>query len=136
MTVAYRGLGANLGDARQTLKDTVVCLAQQHTITVLANGRQITVIHPEKREYPVEQMATTNSSIRTTVISDLYVVLGDPREGGGWVVRAYVNPLAPFIWLGAIVMAMAGFIAIGARIAARIRATRSEAAAGVIEPAS
>ena len=35
MTVAYLGLGANLGDARQTLKDAVVCLAQQHTITVL-----------------------------------------------------------------------------------------------------
>ena len=111
-------------------------VADRATITVSANGRQITVIHPEKREYPVEQMATSNSSIRTTVISDLYVVLGDPREGGGWVVRAYVNPLAPFIWLGAIVMAMAGFIAIGARIAARVRATRSEAAAGVTEPAS
>src|SRR6266446_2924795 len=110
--------------------------ADRATITVSANGRQITVIHPEKREYPVEQMATTQSSIRTTVVSDLYVVLGDPREGGGWVVRAYVNPLAPFIWLGAIVMAMAGFIAIGARIAARIRATRSEAAAGVTERAS
>ena len=38
MTVAYLGLGANLGDARQTLKDTVVCLAQQHTITVLAKS--------------------------------------------------------------------------------------------------
>lgn len=38
MTVAYLGLGANLGDARQTLKDTVVCLAQQHTITVLARS--------------------------------------------------------------------------------------------------
>ena len=38
MTVAYLGLGANLGDARQTLKDTVVCLAQQHTISVLAKS--------------------------------------------------------------------------------------------------
>lgn len=35
MTVAYLGLGANLGDARQTLKDAVVCLAQQHTIAIL-----------------------------------------------------------------------------------------------------
>ncbi|WP_323121814.1 2-amino-4-hydroxy-6-hydroxymethyldihydropteridine diphosphokinase [Burkholderia alba] len=34
MTVAYLGLGANLGDARQALKDAVVCLAQQHTVTV------------------------------------------------------------------------------------------------------
>ena len=38
MTVAYLGLGANLGDARQTLKDAVVCLAQQHTVTVLAKS--------------------------------------------------------------------------------------------------
>ncbi|AJX17966.1 2-amino-4-hydroxy-6-hydroxymethyldihydropteridine pyrophosphokinase [Burkholderia ubonensis] len=35
MTVAYLGLGANLGDARQTLKDAVVCLAQQRTVAVL-----------------------------------------------------------------------------------------------------
>jgi 2-amino-4-hydroxy-6-hydroxymethyldihydropteridine diphosphokinase len=38
MTVAYLGLGANLGDARQILKDAVVCLAQQHAITVLAKS--------------------------------------------------------------------------------------------------
>jgi 2-amino-4-hydroxy-6-hydroxymethyldihydropteridine diphosphokinase len=38
MTVAYLGLGANVGDARQSLKDAVVCLAQQHGITVLAKS--------------------------------------------------------------------------------------------------
>ncbi|CCD38166.1 2-amino-4-hydroxy-6-hydroxymethyldihydropteridinepyrophosphokinase [Candidatus Paraburkholderia kirkii UZHbot1] len=38
MTIPYLGLGANLGDARQTLKDAVVCLAQQHTVTVLAKS--------------------------------------------------------------------------------------------------
>jgi cytochrome c-type biogenesis protein CcmF len=70
-------------------------------------------------------MVTSQSAIRTTVIADLYVVLGDSREGGGWVVRAYVNPMAPFIWIGGVIMALAGFIALGARIAARLRATRS-----------
>ncbi|KDB09077.1 2-amino-4-hydroxy-6-hydroxymethyldihydropteridine pyrophosphokinase [Burkholderia sp. lig30] len=38
MTVAYLGLGANLGDARQTLKDAVVCLAQQRAISVLGKS--------------------------------------------------------------------------------------------------
>jgi 2-amino-4-hydroxy-6-hydroxymethyldihydropteridine diphosphokinase len=38
MTVAYLGLGANLGDAHQTLKDAVVCLAQERTITVLGKS--------------------------------------------------------------------------------------------------
>ncbi|MBJ9714640.1 2-amino-4-hydroxy-6-hydroxymethyldihydropteridine diphosphokinase [Burkholderia gladioli] len=38
MTLAYLGLGANLGDARQTLKDAVVCLAQQCAVTVLGKS--------------------------------------------------------------------------------------------------
>jgi cytochrome c-type biogenesis protein CcmF len=70
-------------------------------------------------------MVTSNSSIRTTGIADLYVVLGDQRDGGGWVIRAYHSPLAPFIWIGAVIMAMAGFISVGARILARLRANRA-----------
>jgi cytochrome c-type biogenesis protein CcmF len=103
--------------------------ADRATMTVMSGGNTLGIIHPEKRSYPVEQMEVSNSSIRTTIFSDLYVVLGDPRAGGGWVVRAYVNPLAPFIWLGAVVMAIGGFIALSARIAARVRATRSAASA-------
>ena len=80
-------------------------------------------------------MVTTWSAIRTTIVSDLYVVLGDPRDGGGWVVRAYVNPLAPFIWLGAIVMGIAGFFAVGSRIAAHQRARRAATASAVAEAA-
>jgi cytochrome c-type biogenesis protein CcmF len=109
--------------------------ADRANITVLADGREITTIFPEKRNYPAEQMVTTQSAIRTTIIRDLYVVLGDPREGGGWVVRAYVNPLAPFIWLGAIVMGLGGFFALGSRISARIRARRAAAASAVAEAA-
>lgn len=38
MTLAYIGLGANLGDARQALKDAIVCLAQQVGVTVVARS--------------------------------------------------------------------------------------------------
>ena len=103
--------------------------ADRAAITVMANGQTLAVVHPEKRSYPVEQMVTTQSAIRTTVISDLYIVLGDSREGGGWVVRAYVNPMAPFIWIGGMIMALAGFIALCSGIAARVRATRAAAGA-------
>jgi cytochrome c-type biogenesis protein CcmF len=109
--------------------------ADRADITVMSGGRTITVVHPEKRSYPVEQMVTTQSSIRTTILSDLYIVLGDAREGGGWVIRAYVNPLAPFIWIGALIMAFGGMIAVGARIVARIRAARA-ASPAVTEAAS
>ena len=36
MTLAFIGIGANLGDARQALKDAIVCLAQKVGITVMA----------------------------------------------------------------------------------------------------
>ncbi len=38
MTVAYIGLGANLGDARQAIKDAIVCLAQQIGVTITAKS--------------------------------------------------------------------------------------------------
>ncbi|MBF6992125.1 MULTISPECIES: 2-amino-4-hydroxy-6-hydroxymethyldihydropteridine diphosphokinase [Cupriavidus] len=38
MTLAFIGIGANLGDARQAIKDAIVCLAQQVGITVLARS--------------------------------------------------------------------------------------------------
>jgi cytochrome c-type biogenesis protein CcmF len=110
--------------------------ADRANITLMADGNTITVIHPEKRSYPVEGMVTTNSSIRTTGLADLYTVLGDARDGGGWVIRAYYSPLAPFIWIGALIMAMAGFIAVGSRILARLRAARELNAAAATEAAS
>jgi len=38
MTVAYLGLGANLGDAKQSLQDAVISLAQRPGIIVLAKS--------------------------------------------------------------------------------------------------
>lgn len=38
MTLAFIGIGANIGDARQALKDAIVCLAQQVGISVLAKS--------------------------------------------------------------------------------------------------
>src|SRR5262245_10740581 len=64
--------------------------ADRATITVLSGGREITKVYPEKRNYPTEQMVTTWSSIRTTILSDLYVTIVDPRDAGAWTVRAFV----------------------------------------------
>jgi cytochrome c-type biogenesis protein CcmF len=56
------------------------------------------------------------TAIRTTGFSDLYLALGDTRDGA-WVIRAYVSPLAPFIWFGGIFMALGG----GAGLWSRLR---------------
>lgn len=95
--------------------------AARATIDVHKAGRSIAIMRPEKRFYPAEGQAISNTAIRTTGFSDLYVALGDDRGAGRWVVRALVNPLAPFIWLGGGVMALGGLAALAGRV--RFRAT-------------
>ena len=43
---------------------------------------------------------------------DLFVALGDPLGDGAWSLRVQVKPLIRFIWLGALIMAFGGLLAI------------------------
>jgi cytochrome c-type biogenesis protein CcmF len=70
---------------------------------------------PEKREYPVAQMPTTEAALDSGFLRDIYVVIGDPQIGGGWAVRSYYKPLANWIWGGSILMALGGFLSLSDR---------------------
>ncbi len=94
-------------------------LAMRAIIDVREDGRDIGTIMPEKRSYPVEGQAVSNTAIRTTGLSDLYVALGDDRGNGRWSIRAFVNPLAPFIWLGGALMAFGGLTSLWGRVRVR-----------------
>ena len=76
------------------------------------NGREIGVLHPEKRVYPVQAMPTTEAAIRSSFWGDIYLVIGDPQQGGGWAVRSYVKPFAFWIWMGCGLMALGGVISL------------------------
>jgi cytochrome c-type biogenesis protein CcmF len=39
-------------------------------------------------------------------------VIGDPQEGGGYAVRAYVKPFANWLWGGALMMAIGGLLSL------------------------
>ena len=75
-----------------------------------------TVLTPEQRIYPAEGQDTADTAIRTTGFQDLYLALGDDRGNGRWTLRAYVSPLAPFIWLGGLVMALGGCFSLWGRL--------------------
>ena len=77
-------------------------------LTVSRDGREVAEMLPEKRFYPVARMPTTEAAIHTTWLADLYAVIGDGDGEGGFSTRLYYNPLVPWIWLGAIVMALGG----------------------------
>ena len=96
---------------------------------MLSKGETLAVMHPEKRLFTTEGQDTIETAIRTNIVSDLYLALGDERERGRWTIRAYVNPLAPFIWFGAGIMALGGLASLWGRLRALFFAPRATPAA-------
>ncbi|MEI9932749.1 MAG: cytochrome c-type biogenesis CcmF C-terminal domain-containing protein [Rhizomicrobium sp.] len=92
--------------------------ALRATLEVSSDGKALGAMTPERRMFPAEGQETVQTAIRTTGFSDLYLALGDDRGHGRWTIRAYVNPLAPFIWLGAGLMALGGFASLWGRVRA------------------
>lgn len=79
---------------------------------VSRDGNLVAVMHPEKRVYPVQAMPTTEAAIDQGIWRDLYLVIGDAQEGGGYAVRGYVKPFANWIWAGALLMALGGLLSL------------------------
>jgi cytochrome c-type biogenesis protein CcmF len=77
------------------------------TIDVARHGHHVVTLTPSRRSFPVQRTTTTDAAIHTNFLFDLYAVLGEER-GGQAVLRLHFNPLAPWIWLGALVMAAGG----------------------------
>jgi cytochrome c-type biogenesis protein CcmF len=88
--------------------------ARRATITVTQGGAVVAVMEADRRAFPVARMTTTEAAIHTNLFRDLYAVLGDEREGAA-VLRLHHNPLAPWIWLGALVMAAGGALSLSDR---------------------
>ncbi|MCA0960910.1 heme lyase CcmF/NrfE family subunit [Salipiger bermudensis] len=84
-------------------------------VAVRQDGEEIAHLYPEKREYPVAKMPTTEAAIDYRFLRDLYVVIGDPQSGGGWTMRVYIKPLANWIWGGCILMALGGLLSLSDR---------------------
>jgi len=84
-------------------------------VVLRQDGQQLAVLNPEKRNYPVAQMPTTEAAIDYRFLRDVYVVVGDPQQGGGWTLRTYIKPLANWIWAGTLLMALGGFLSLSDR---------------------
>jgi len=85
------------------------------TMTVTKGGALVAVLNPEKRNYPVAGMPTTEAAIDFGFTRDLYLVLGDKQKSGGWAVRSYIEPFANWLWGGALLMAFGGGLSLSDR---------------------
>ncbi len=87
-------------------------LSSMADITLARDGRVLSELRPEKRFYPVAQMPTTEAAIDYNLARDVYVVIGDAQQGGGWVVRTYIKPMTNWVWIGCALMALGGLLSL------------------------
>ena len=81
-------------------------------IGVSRGGNPVTVLSSERRYYPVRNMVTTEAGFRLAPGKTLFAAIGEGDEDTGWVLRVYSHPQVIWIWIGALMMALAGFISL------------------------
>ena len=88
-------------------------MADRGTVVVSRDGREIAVMHPEKRAYVAGGQVMTEAALDGGLSRDLYVALGEPTDqSGGWALRLYVKPWIRLIWLGSLFMAAGAFVVV------------------------
>ena len=72
---------------------------------VFRGGRQIGTLYPERRFYKASQQTSTIPRVRSTAQEDLYLVYeGQNQDTGRPIIKAHLNPLVGWIWIGVWVM--------------------------------
>jgi cytochrome c-type biogenesis protein CcmF len=99
-------------------------IAAQASIAVTHDGQSVTTLWPERRIYNVTRSPMTEVAIDRSLARDLYVALGEPVSPTAWSVRVHHKPLVNLIWLGCLLMAGGGFLAVHRHRAHRPRCRR------------
>jgi cytochrome c-type biogenesis protein CcmF len=92
-------------------------------VEIRKGGDFVSEVRPQKRQYLVQRNWMTEAGIDAHWNKDLFIALGDQLGNDTWSVRIQYKPMIRFIWLGCIVMALGGLIAVSDR---RYRSTAVE----------
>jgi len=85
-------------------------VADRGTVQLLRDDAPVATLHPEKRSYVSGGQVMTEAAIEPGLLGDRYVALGESLGGGAWAVRVHSKPFVRWIWLGAVLMALGGFV--------------------------
>ena len=129
-TVTLQGYDFHFNGTKQVEGPNYIAI--QSEVAISKAGKTIAVLHPQKREYRVQKSPMTEAGLEVDWNRDLFVAMGEDLGAGAWSMRLQYKPMVRFIWLGAIVMALGGLIAITDRrfLTRRATATDKVGAAG------
>jgi len=86
--------------------------SSQGTLTIRKNGKEIAVMHPEKRKYFSSEMLMTEAAIYSKISGDMYISMAEPVSPTEWGIKVQYKPFITWIWAGAFLIAFGGFLAI------------------------
>ncbi|NWN91670.1 heme lyase CcmF/NrfE family subunit [Marinobacter adhaerens] len=89
--------------------------AQYGTFEVSHEGKFVAELHPEKRQYAVGMSVMTEADIDAGLFRDIFVAVGERISDDAWAIRLQYKPLIRWLWLGAVFMAVGGFLAVSDR---------------------
>ncbi|WP_246624691.1 heme lyase CcmF/NrfE family subunit [Oceanobacter mangrovi] len=78
---------------------------------VYDGDKLIADLHPEKRRYLARGSIMTEAAIDVTLLRDVYVSMGEPLDNGAWGMRLQIKPFMRWVWLGGVLMALGGLLA-------------------------
>ncbi|MGB0358948.1 MAG: heme lyase CcmF/NrfE family subunit [Litorivicinaceae bacterium] len=136
----HRDLRMGVGDTQQLgnydvrMTDLAVIngpnyVADQATFEIYQGETLYKTVTPQKRRYNASGMVMTEAAIDSGFTRDLYIAMGEPLGEGDWAVRLSVKPFVDWIWAGAFLMGLGGFVSItDKRYRKRIKEEKAEAA--------
>ncbi|MGZ4821218.1 MAG: heme lyase CcmF/NrfE family subunit, partial [Terriglobales bacterium] len=108
--------------------------SQWAIIDVSKNGKPVATMYPERRFYKASQQTATVVANRSTLKEDLYLVYSGLNEDTGRpIIRAHLNPLVLWIWIGVLIVIAGTGVALVPN-AAPVRATVPARVAAAAEP--
>ncbi|WP_263418940.1 heme lyase CcmF/NrfE family subunit [Terriglobus albidus] len=94
-------------------------------LDVYRHGNYVTQLAPEHRFYSASQTNSTIVANRSTLQHDLYVIYeGKNPETGKPIIKAFLNPLIAWIWIGVLIIILGTFVALAPAIKPALAASR------------
>jgi cytochrome c-type biogenesis protein CcmF len=81
-----------------------------------SRGSGVTILEPQSRFFAEPPTTTNEAAIDTSWNGQLYAVLGEQDEQGRWQLRLWWKPFVTLIWLGGMLIALGGVLALVGRL--------------------
>jgi cytochrome c-type biogenesis protein CcmF len=120
------GQATEVGPWRVVLADVVPVAganwtALQADLQARYKGALPIELRPETRTFWAPSQATTESALATRWNGQLYAVIGEEADRGRWQIRLWWKPFVTMIWIGGMIVALGGVLALVGRLSADLR---------------